>query len=228
MQAAYGCVQADYACAQYFPQQAEEEPLIVELVVPDDAPPGTKLEYIAPDGQELRLTVPDGVPPGSIMTLTQDPATGAWRCMAEPGDRQEMPYGSPPATAPVPEAPRVVTEQPAAYVSATAPSAAAVAGWARLFHELGRAPCSRTPRCHDGDLRGAPGHQALLHTTTSRGDRGSLVHAAGRGAGVLSDEVAVLRAATSGPARRHSALVHSAARNGAAAVLRPAGGRLCA
>jgi len=128
MQAAYGCVQADYACAQYFPQQAEEEPLIVELVVPDDAPPGTKLEYIAPDGQELRLTVPDGVPPGSIMTLTQDPATGAWRCMAEPGDRQEMPYGSPPATAPVPEAPRVVTEQPAAYVSATAPSAAAVAG----------------------------------------------------------------------------------------------------
>lgn len=74
------------------------EPLVVELVVPHDAGPGTKLEYVAPDGQELRLTVPDGVPPGSIMTLTQDPQTLVWRCMAEPGDSRQDGLESPGAT----------------------------------------------------------------------------------------------------------------------------------
>lgn len=64
----------------------EEEPLRVSMVVPEGALPGTKLQYTAPDGQELRLTVPDGVPPGSVMTLTQDPMSKAWKCMAEPAE----------------------------------------------------------------------------------------------------------------------------------------------
>jgi len=71
------------------PMEAAEEPPVIELYVPDDALPGTKLEWIAPDGQELRLTVPEGVPPGSLMTLSQDPATGKWKCMAEPGEPEE-------------------------------------------------------------------------------------------------------------------------------------------
>eukprot|EP00927_Polykrikos_kofoidii_P008288 TRINITY_DN13433_c0_g4_i1.p1 TRINITY_DN13433_c0_g4~~TRINITY_DN13433_c0_g4_i1.p1 ORF type:complete len:583 (+),score=133.73 TRINITY_DN13433_c0_g4_i1:141-1889(+) len=58
----------------------------VSMVVPEGALPGTKLNCSAPDGQELRLTVPEGVPPGSIMTLTQDPVTKQWKCMAEPLD----------------------------------------------------------------------------------------------------------------------------------------------
>jgi len=58
----------------------------VSMVVPDGAAPGTKLTYVAPDGQELRLTVPEGVPPGSVMTLTQDPSTKQWKCMAEPAE----------------------------------------------------------------------------------------------------------------------------------------------
>jgi len=66
------------------------------MVVPEGAVPGTKLQYAAPDGQELRLTVPDGVPPGSVMTLTQDPVSKQWRCMAEPADPE-------PAPAPVPQ-----------------------------------------------------------------------------------------------------------------------------
>jgi len=59
------------------------EPLVITIVVPDEAVAGTKLVYSAPDGQELSLTVPPNVPPGSLMTLTQDPATRVWRCVAE-------------------------------------------------------------------------------------------------------------------------------------------------
>jgi len=76
-----------------YSKEAEEEPLVVSLVVPDEAGPGTKLQYTAPDGQELRLSVPDGVPPGSLMTLFQDPVTKMWRCEAEPPeDDGEEPY----------------------------------------------------------------------------------------------------------------------------------------
>lgn len=75
-------------------QPSQEEERLVEvqaeftvtLTVPDNATPGTKLQYKAPDGQELRLTVPEGVPPGSIMSLTQDPVSKQWKCMAEPAD----------------------------------------------------------------------------------------------------------------------------------------------
>jgi len=49
-----------------------QEPLVITIVVPEEAMPGTKLEYTAPDGQELSLTVPPNVPPGSLMTLTQE------------------------------------------------------------------------------------------------------------------------------------------------------------
>lgn len=91
---------------------AEEEPQIVSMVVPEGATPGTKLQYAAPDGQELRLTVPEGVPPGSIMTLTQDPVSKQWKCMAEPGEAQSPPpqpqpqqlqYEQPPQVLHLPE-----------------------------------------------------------------------------------------------------------------------------
>jgi len=79
----------------------EEEPMTVTLVVPEGATPGTKLQHTAPDGQELRLTVPDGVPAGSVMTLTQDPVTKGWKCMAEPSEPAAppapAPYEPPPA-----------------------------------------------------------------------------------------------------------------------------------
>jgi len=74
----------------------QEEPLVVTIVVPDDATPGTKLECTAPDGQELCLTVPPNVPPGSVMTLTQDLVSRQWRCVAEPADGPPSAY-SPPA-----------------------------------------------------------------------------------------------------------------------------------
>merc|ERR1719410_2284369 len=73
----------DYGQEAQQPDAVHEEPLKVSMVVPEGALPGTKLQYAAPDGQELRLTVPDGVPPGSLMTLTQDPVTKQWKCMAE-------------------------------------------------------------------------------------------------------------------------------------------------
>jgi len=72
--------------------EQENEPNTETFVVPEGATPGTKLMYNAPDGQELRLTVPDGVPPGSVMTLTQDPVTKQWKCMAEP---PELPAADP-------------------------------------------------------------------------------------------------------------------------------------
>jgi len=61
------------------------------MVVPDNAPSGTKLHCQAPDGQELRLTVPEGVPPGSVMTLTLEPGTKSWKCMAEPPEVDRAP-----------------------------------------------------------------------------------------------------------------------------------------
>lgn len=95
-----------------------EEPLTMTVVVPERATAGMKMRCTVPDGQELRLTVPEGVPPGSVMTLTQDPETKQWKCMAEPADDPfppEMPeaqnslYESggipmprPPSTAPGP------------------------------------------------------------------------------------------------------------------------------
>jgi len=97
-------------------QPSQEEERLVEvqaeftvtLTVPDNATPGTKLQYKAPDGQELRLTVPEGVPPGSIMSLTQDPVSKQWKCMAEPADpppeqqRHEQPVMQAQAMAPGP------------------------------------------------------------------------------------------------------------------------------
>lgn len=80
-----------YGHEEYY--EDANEPLVVSLVVPEGVAPGAKLQYDAPDGQELRLTVPPGVPPGSVMTLTQDPVTKQWKCMAEPADGQE---GMPP------------------------------------------------------------------------------------------------------------------------------------
>jgi len=65
---------------------------VVTIVVPDDATPGTKLECTAPDGQELCLTVPPNVPPGSVMTLTQDLVSRQWRCVAEPADNLPPSY----------------------------------------------------------------------------------------------------------------------------------------
>lgn len=76
-----------YQQQEYYEEQ--QEPLTVSLVVPEGVGPGMKLQYDAPDGQELRLTVPDGVPPGSVMTLTQDPVTKQWKCMAEPAENLE-------------------------------------------------------------------------------------------------------------------------------------------
>mmetsp|Transcript_15560 Transcript_15560/g.34632 ORF Transcript_15560/g.34632 Transcript_15560/m.34632 type:complete len:548 (-) Transcript_15560:58-1701(-) len=91
----YASTPAPYELEQE--QQVVEEPVRVSMVVPEGAMPGTKLQYSAPDGQELRLTVPEGVPPGSVMTLTQDPVTGQWKCMAEPVEDPEDAQAAAPA-----------------------------------------------------------------------------------------------------------------------------------
>merc|ERR1740138_1061636 len=62
----------------------QEEPMTFSVVVPEGFGPGSKLQQEMPNGQDLDLTVPEGVPPGSVLTLTLDPATGGWRCVAEP------------------------------------------------------------------------------------------------------------------------------------------------
>eukprot|EP00747_Dinoflagellata_sp_TGD_P103014 gnl/TRDRNA2_/TRDRNA2_168831_c2_seq2.p1 gnl/TRDRNA2_/TRDRNA2_168831_c2~~gnl/TRDRNA2_/TRDRNA2_168831_c2_seq2.p1 ORF type:complete len:402 (+),score=68.89 gnl/TRDRNA2_/TRDRNA2_168831_c2_seq2:79-1284(+) len=99
------------------PEEPQEQKMT--MVVPDGATPGTKLSCTAPDGQELRLTVPDGVPPGSVMTLTQDPASKAWKCMAEPVDPdpppayQHQPPPQPTYSQPPPQATYSAPSQPA-------------------------------------------------------------------------------------------------------------------
>merc|ERR1719410_2237112 len=120
----------DYGQEAQQPDAVHEEPVKVSMTVPEGALPGTKLQYAAPDGQELRLTVPDGVPPGSLMTLTQDPVTKQWKCMAEPVEspvpsemqphqQQHQSYAAQPApySAPAPSE-RVVG---ATYVNQTTP-----------------------------------------------------------------------------------------------------------
>eukprot|EP00931_Biecheleriopsis_adriatica_P078576 TRINITY_DN5200_c0_g1_i2.p1 TRINITY_DN5200_c0_g1~~TRINITY_DN5200_c0_g1_i2.p1 ORF type:complete len:531 (-),score=104.09 TRINITY_DN5200_c0_g1_i2:108-1700(-) len=87
------------------PLEVEQE--VITLRVPEGALPGSKLQYKAPDGQELRLTVPEGVPPGSVMTLTQDPDTKQWKCMADPADAEPEP---PAAYAPKVSGPPAVTQ----------------------------------------------------------------------------------------------------------------------
>lgn len=98
----------------------QEELLSMTMVVPDRATAGMKLRCTALDGQELRLTLPEGVPAGSVMTLTQDPESKIWKCMAEPTapEMLEMPadfYTSPDmVSASMPAAfPRPGLEQPA-------------------------------------------------------------------------------------------------------------------
>lgn len=78
------------------------EPLVITIVVPDEAVPGMKLVYAAPDGQELSLTVPPNVGPGSLMTLTQDPATRVWRCVAEEALDGGLVASGAPSAAPEP------------------------------------------------------------------------------------------------------------------------------
>lgn len=89
------------------PGTLREEPFTISMTVPEGAAPGTKLQCSAPDGQELRLTVPDGVPPGSVMTLTRDPVSKGWKCMAEPAD-------TPPILQPLPQEPEVGQHLPQA------------------------------------------------------------------------------------------------------------------
>lgn len=74
------------ADAQMQLQQEVQAPLVGSIIVPEGFVAGMKLQYTASDGQELRLTVPEGVPPGSVMTLTQDPFTKQWKCMASPAE----------------------------------------------------------------------------------------------------------------------------------------------
>jgi len=98
---------ADAAPQEFIAENMSTEPNQVRMTVPEGALPGTKLQCSAPDGQELRLTVPDGVPPGSVLTLTQDPESKAWKCMAEPAD--EPPSPSPVAPSATYSAPPVAT-----------------------------------------------------------------------------------------------------------------------
>lgn len=96
---------------------AKPEPLQLTVIVPEGAVAGVKLACIAPNGQELRLTLPTGVPVGSVMTLTQDPETKAWSCMADPAE--------------APRQPNTVPQQPscsAALGSSVSTGAAAPAG----------------------------------------------------------------------------------------------------
>merc|ERR1719482_1168373 len=95
-------------------------------MVPEGAVPGTKLQCSAPDGQELRLTVPDGVPPGSVMTLTQDPITKGWKCMAEPADNPPSPTNF---------------QQEAQYQTASAPT---ISGQVRSAQPAASAPSVST------------------------------------------------------------------------------------
>merc|ERR1712137_901965 len=94
----YGTAYADFPSPTQM-EETQEDALVMTTVVPELAVAGTKLRCTAPDGQELRLTVPEGVPPGSVMTLTLDPVSRQWKCMAEPIDssalQSEMPEMSP-------------------------------------------------------------------------------------------------------------------------------------
>jgi len=67
------------------------EPVTISMVVPREAVAGIRLRCAAPDGTELCLTLPEGVPPGSRMTVSRDPVTGAWKCVAEPADESDAP-----------------------------------------------------------------------------------------------------------------------------------------
>jgi hypothetical protein len=147
----YGAQYSDQAAYGGFDQQTgpvyEAEPMQVKLQVPEGAGPGYKLQYVAPDGQELRLTVPEGVPPGSIMTLTQDPATKQWKCMAEPADQPPSPAPAayePPQALAYEAPPLQAYAQPAAATSSYAMpghhgTMATVAGPASVF-PTGQAP----------------------------------------------------------------------------------------
>jgi hypothetical protein len=114
-------------------QQEQEQPRAVEeqqeqvitLTVPDGAVAGTKLQYSAPDGQELRLTVPEGVPAGSVMTLTQDPVTKQWQCMAEPSDVPSGPASYMQEHLHPAQPPSLASERVSAYYSQPPPVAIA-------------------------------------------------------------------------------------------------------
>merc|ERR1712216_477438 len=54
------------------------------VTVPDGALPGHKLNFNAPNGQELRVTVPEGALAGHVMTIKQEPATQSWTCVPGP------------------------------------------------------------------------------------------------------------------------------------------------
>ncbi|CAK0908441.1 unnamed protein product [Prorocentrum cordatum] len=49
------------------------------ITVPEGALPGTELCGRAPDGSEMCVEVPEGALPGSVLAVSRDPATGAWR-----------------------------------------------------------------------------------------------------------------------------------------------------
>eukprot|EP00811_Abedinium_folium_P016600 NODE_2553_length_2190_cov_4.013088.p1 GENE.NODE_2553_length_2190_cov_4.013088~~NODE_2553_length_2190_cov_4.013088.p1 ORF type:complete len:657 (+),score=176.93 NODE_2553_length_2190_cov_4.013088:280-1971(+) len=114
-------------------QDGMEGPLSMTMVVPEKAMAGMKLRCTAPDGQELRLTVPDGVPPGSVMTLTQDPISKQWKCMAEPPDLPPSPQPDMPAeaqqdqmpTEPVLPPPGAMPAPPGSFQNASLPAAGA-------------------------------------------------------------------------------------------------------
>lgn len=69
------------------------------IFIPEGATAGTKLQHRTPDGQELDLTVPEGCPPGARLILSQDPSTGRWSCMVDPGRPQgPLESGASPST----------------------------------------------------------------------------------------------------------------------------------
>ena len=70
------------------------------LTVPESAQPGNKLQRRMADGQELVLTMRKAVPPGSLLTLTQNLLTKAWKCsLVKCRDvGQEVLPSTPPAT----------------------------------------------------------------------------------------------------------------------------------
>jgi len=85
-----------------------EMPVSFTVAVPEAAVPGSSFPCRTPNGQELDLTVPPGVPPGTLLTLTLDPATKKWSCEVEVGGGSSPSRPATPSTATAPSTTSVV------------------------------------------------------------------------------------------------------------------------
>jgi len=78
-------------------EEPAAKPLSFSMTVPPEAAPGTTLHHTLPDGRVLDFGVPPGVPPGSVLTFTQDPTTKAWGCEVDSLGPSSPPSAKKPA-----------------------------------------------------------------------------------------------------------------------------------